>query len=70
MPFKDPDPTDPNTLVGVVLPADAEARERLLREARERLERVLPADERTRFAVTIDARVGDVAENILEAARE
>ena len=25
MPFKDPDPTDPNMLVGVVLPADAEA---------------------------------------------
>jgi len=25
MPFQDPDPTDPNMLVGVVLPADAEA---------------------------------------------
>jgi len=25
MPFRDPDPTDPNMLVGVVLPADAEA---------------------------------------------
>jgi hypothetical protein len=25
MPFNDPDPTDPNMLVGVVLPADAEA---------------------------------------------
>jgi hypothetical protein len=25
MPFKDPDPTDPNMLVGVVLPADPEA---------------------------------------------
>lgn len=25
MPFKDPDPTDPNVLVGVTLPADAEA---------------------------------------------
>ena len=25
MPYKDPDPTDPNMLVGVVLPADAEA---------------------------------------------
>jgi len=24
MPYKDPDPTDPNILVGVVLPADAE----------------------------------------------
>jgi hypothetical protein len=25
MPFKDPDPTDPNILVGVMLPADGEA---------------------------------------------
>ena len=25
MPFKDPDPTDPNMLVGVMLPAEAEA---------------------------------------------
>ena len=25
MPFKDPDPSDPNMLVGVMLPADAEA---------------------------------------------
>ena len=25
MPYNDPDPTDPNMLVGVVLPADAEA---------------------------------------------
>ena len=25
MPYQDPDPTDPNMLVGVVLPADAEA---------------------------------------------
>jgi hypothetical protein len=25
MPFNDPDPTDPNILVGVMLPADAEA---------------------------------------------
>ncbi|HEX2928651.1 MAG TPA: hypothetical protein VHV54_02990 [Candidatus Binatia bacterium] len=24
MPFKDPDPTDPNVLIGVMLPADAE----------------------------------------------
>ena len=25
MPYKDPDPSDPNVLVGVVLPADAES---------------------------------------------
>ena len=65
--------TDP-TAVGmwtpeVYVPANAETQERLLREARERLERALPADERSRFAVTIDARLGDVAENILETAR-
>ena len=53
----------------VYVPANAETQERLLREARERLERALPADERSRFAVTIDARLGDVAENILETAR-
>lgn len=35
-----------------------------------RFDRTLPADERSRFVVTIDARVGDVAENILETARE
>ena len=54
----------------VYVPANPETQERLLREARERLERALPADERSRFAVTIDARLGDVAENILETARE
>ena len=54
----------------VYVPANAETQQRLLREARERLERALPTDERSRFAVTIDARLGDAAENILETARE
>jgi len=54
----------------VYVPATAETQQRLLREARERLERALPTDERSRFAVTIDARLGDAAENILETARE
>jgi nucleotide-binding universal stress UspA family protein len=54
----------------VYVPPDPEARERLVREARERLERALPADERNRFGVTIEPRVGDVAETILETARE
>ena len=54
----------------VYVPADARTQERLLREARERLHRALPIDERNRFAVRFDARIGDVAENILETARE
>ena len=54
----------------VYVPPAPETQERLLREARERLERALPADERSRFAVTIDARIGEVAETILETARE
>ena len=54
----------------VYVPPAPETQQRLLREARERLERALPADERSRFAVTIDARIGDVAENILDTARE
>ena len=54
----------------VYVPADAATQERLLREARAHLEGALPADERSRFAVTIDARVGDVAHTILETARE
>jgi nucleotide-binding universal stress UspA family protein len=54
----------------VYVPPAPETRERLLREAKERLERTLPADDRSRFGVTIDARIGAVAETILEAARE
>jgi nucleotide-binding universal stress UspA family protein len=54
----------------VYVPADAATQERLLREAKERLESQLTEDERSRFAVTIEARVGDVAEHILEIARE
>jgi nucleotide-binding universal stress UspA family protein len=54
----------------VYVPAVPETRERLLREARERLERALSAEEHSRFAVTVDARIGNVAEGILETARE
>lgn len=54
----------------VYVPAVPETQQRMLREAKERLERAIPEDERGRFAVTVDARLGDVAENILEAARE
>lgn len=54
----------------VYVPADPETQARLLREAKERLERALPADESCRFGVTVEARIGDVAETILEIARE
>ena len=52
------------------VPAAGEIQVRLLREARERLDSALPADERSQFMVTVDVRLGDVAENILETARE
>lgn len=54
----------------VYVPADAQTQARLLREARERLERAVPVDEPSRFGVTTEARIGDVAETILETARE
>jgi nucleotide-binding universal stress UspA family protein len=54
----------------VYVPADTQTQARLLREARERLERAVPVDERSRFGVTTEARIGDVAETILEIARE
>lgn len=54
----------------VYVPAIPETRERFLREARERLENVLTADERSRFSVTIDAEIGAVAEEIQDFARE
>ena len=66
--------TDPSALgvwtPEVYVPANTETQARFVREARDRLERALSADDRNRFAVTIDARIGDVAENILETARE
>jgi len=66
--------TDPRA-VGVLtpevyVPAVPETQERLLREARERLERAVPAEEHSRFGLSVDARIGGVMENILEAARE
>ena len=54
----------------VYVPASLEARERLAREARERVERALTADERRRSDVTIQIRIGSVAGDILEFARE
>jgi len=54
----------------VYVPASLEARERLAREAQERVERALTADERPRTNVTIQIRIGSVAEHILDFARE
>jgi nucleotide-binding universal stress UspA family protein len=54
----------------VYVPAKPETQERLMREATARLEQALPPDERRQFGVMIEARIGDVAENILETARE
>jgi universal stress protein A len=52
------------------MPASVEARERLTREAEERIERALTPEERSRTEVTIQIRIGSVAEHILESARE
>jgi nucleotide-binding universal stress UspA family protein len=54
----------------VYVPADPETQERLMREATDRLEQALPPNERRQFGVTIEARIGDVADTILETARE
>jgi nucleotide-binding universal stress UspA family protein len=54
----------------VYVPASPETQERLVREARERLEQALPPDERRQFGGMIEARIGDVAETILETARD
>ena len=52
------------------IPASVEARERLARDAQERVESVLTAEDRLRTDVTIQVRIGSVAEHILEFARE
>ena len=54
----------------VYVPATLEARERIAREARDRVESALTAEERTRIDVTIQIRIGSVADDILEFARE
>ena len=54
----------------VYVPATSEARERFLREARERLQNALSPEERSRFSVTIEARIGAVAGHIEDFARE
>ena len=52
------------------VPAIPEVRETFLREARQRLESALTAEERTRFGVTVHAELGGVDERILNFASE
>ena len=54
----------------VYVPATPEMQDKLLRAARERLEGTLSAEERTRFGVTIEARIGGAAEIIEQFAGE
>ena len=54
----------------VYIPATPETQERFLREARERLENALSPEERSRFTVTIEARIGAVADQIEDFARQ
>lgn len=54
----------------VYVPAIPETRERFLREAKERLENAVTAEERTRLRVTIEAAIGAVVEKIQDFARE
>jgi universal stress protein A len=54
----------------VYVPASPPIQERFLREARQRLENALTADERARFSVTIEARIGAAAVGIQDFARE
>ena len=54
----------------VYVATSPEVRDRFLRSARERLEAALTAEERARFAVTIEARVGVPAAIIEDFVRE
>lgn len=54
----------------VYVPASPATQETFLREARERLATLLTADERTRFRVTLEARIGAAAVAIEDFARE
>ena len=65
------DPTATGTWTPeLYVPATAETRDRFLRTARERLEGALTAEEREKFRVTNEVRIGAAADNIQEVARE
>ena len=53
----------------IYVPAIPEVRDRLLNAARQRLTETLMEEERARLQVTVDARVGAVADVITEIAR-
>ena len=52
------------------VPATAETRDRFIREATERLEQAVTTEERQRFRVANEVRIGSAADNIQEVARE
>ena len=52
----------------VYVPASQEMRERFLREAHRRLVDILSPEDRARFSVTLEARIGAVAPAILDYA--
>ncbi len=54
----------------VYVAASAELRGRLLREATERLSRILTPTDREQFQATIEVRIGAAADTIAEFARE
>lgn len=54
----------------IYVPAIPEVRERLLNASRQRLTDALTSEERTRLQVTVDARVGAVADLITDVARK
>jgi universal stress protein A len=54
----------------VYVPASPETQARFLRDARQRLESALNAEESGRFSATIEARIGAAAESIQDFARE
>lgn len=54
----------------VYVGASAEVRDRLMRDAEQRLTEAIPAAERDRFRSAAEVRVGGAAETIVEFARE
>ena len=54
----------------VYVPVSREMQERFLREAKQRVENALSADERERFRARIETRIGVAAEGIEDFARE
>jgi len=66
--------TDPSAMgtwtPELYVPAPQETREGFLRAAREKLQQALSVEERERFSVTNEVRIGSAADTIQELARE